>query len=361
MPIDLFEPYTIGKLQLKNRFVRSATWDAMSNEDGSVSEKSVELYRVLGQGGVGLIVSGHIFIELEGRAGFGQYGIHNNDMIPGLKKMTEVSTKSGAKIAAQLAHSGLFRLEREELAVAVSEIPQVKRLQHEMTGSEIEELITKYADAARRAAEAGFDAVQLHAAHGYLLSQFLSPLYNHRSDKWGGSAAGRRNFHIEVLKRIKKELGSSYPVFIKLGVKDDKEGGLQLAEGLATAMELEKAGIDTVEVSLGFGTAIRNVFNQDVDQAYFRDLAAAVKQKVKVPVMAVGGIRSLATANAIVNCGESDMISMSRPFIRQPDLISKWKKDFSARAECISCGKCFGNAIKHSQLICRDKEQNRAK
>jgi 2,4-dienoyl-CoA reductase-like NADH-dependent reductase (Old Yellow Enzyme family) len=361
MSIDLFASYGIGKLELKNRFVRSATWDALANEDGTVSDKSIELYSNLGAGGVGLIISGHIFVELPGKAGYGQYGIHNDDMIPGLTMMTAAARKSGAKIAAQLAHAGLYSLDRSEPAKVVSNIPQVERPQYEMTDAEISELVEKYAASARRAAEAGFDAVQLHSAHGYLLSQFLSPLYNHRSDNWGGTAAKRGNFLIEVLKAIKKAAGSSYPVFIKLGVMDDKEGGLKLDEGVQIAVHLAKAGIDAVEVSLGFGVAIRNVINEDADKAYFRDLAAAVKHKIKVPVMAIGGIRALDTAKAIVNCGDADMISMCRPFIRQPDIIARWQQDMVGRSECVSCGKCFGNAVKYSQLACRNKESGQAR
>ncbi len=361
MAIDLFASYKIGKLDLKNRFVRSATWDAMANEDGSVTEKSIELYTALGAGGMGLIISGHVFIDLPGKAGFGQYGIHDDTMIPGLKKMTATARKSGVRIAAQLAHSGLYCLGHDDPAIVVSVIPQVERPQHEMTDAEVVELISTYVSAARRAAEAGFDAIQLHGAHGYLLSQFLSPLYNHRTDNWGGSAARRRNFHLEVVKEIKKAVGSSYPVLIKLGVMDDKAGGLLLDEGVQAAVELAKAGIDAIEVSLGFGVAIRNTLNGEADTAYFRDLAATVKHKVNVPVMAVGGIRKLDTAKGIINCGEADMISMCRPFIREPDIISKWQKDLTSRAECVSCGKCFGNAVKYSQLACRNEAINTPK
>jgi len=356
MTVDLFSPCKTGRLELKNRFVRSATWDATANDDGSVTDKSIGLFKALAEGGVGLIITGHVFVEMAGKAGAGQYGIHNDAMTAGLKKLTDTVHKSGSNIAAQLAHAGLYSLEKEETAMVVSEITQVKKNQHEMTDEEINELLVKYADAARRAVAAGFDAVQLHGAHGYLLSQFLSPLYNHRSDKWGGNAEKRRAFHLEVLKSIKNAAGKDYPVFIKLGVMDEKDGGLILEEGLETAKMLEKEGLDAVEVSLGFGTAIRTAPENDADQAYFRDLATAVKKVVSIPVMAIGGIRTLKTAQDIVNSGQADMISMCRPFIRQPDIVSKWQQDPASQAECISCGRCFGNAVKYQLVSCKNKE-----
>jgi 2,4-dienoyl-CoA reductase-like NADH-dependent reductase (Old Yellow Enzyme family) len=357
MAIDLFSKYKIGKMELKNRFARSATWDATANEDGSVTEKSISLYQALAEGGVGLIITGHIFVERQGKAGAGQYGIHSNEMIPGLKKLTDTVHKSGARIAAQLAHAGLYSLEREETAKVVSEIPQVKRLQHEMTDSEISELIETFAVAAKRSVEAGFDAIQLHGAHGYLMSQFLSPLYNRRNDRWGGTAEKRRAFHIELLKAVKKAVGKDIPVFIKLGIMDEKDGGLTIEEGLETVKQMEKEGLDGVEVSLGFGTAIRTAPENDTDQAYFRDLAATIKKNVSIPVMAVGGIRTLKTAQDIINGGQADMISMCRPFICEPDIISRWRQNPESPAGCISCGKCFGNAVKYQMVSCRKNQK----
>jgi len=357
MTVDLFSPYKTGRLELKNRFVRSATWDATANDDGSVTDKSIGLFKALAEGGAGLIITGHVFVEIAGKAGAGQYGIHNDAMIAGLKKLTDTVHQSGGRIAAQLAHAGLHSLQKEEPVKVVSEIPKAEKPQHVMTDSEINDLIKTFAKAAKRSVEAGFDAIQLHGAHGYLMSQFLSPLYNHRNDRWGGTIEKRRTFHIELLKAVKHAAGKDFPVFIKLGIMDGKDGGLTLEEGIQAVKHLEREGLDAVEVSIGFGNAIRIATKNDPAQAYFRELAAVLKQEVSIPVMVVGGIRTLEIAQDIIDSGHADIISMSRPFICEPDLIAKWQRGISRQAECISCGRCYMNLENINLVTCKKNQK----
>jgi 2,4-dienoyl-CoA reductase-like NADH-dependent reductase (Old Yellow Enzyme family) len=360
MSINLFEPYKIGRLELKNRFVRSATWDATADSSGAATEKSVALYRELGQGGVGLIVSGYAFISPLGQAVFGQYGAHTDDMIPGLRRLVQAVHQGGVKIALQIVHAGISSdyLYRQGITpLAVSSTPQTNRPHRQMTEEEIETIIADFAAAARRGVEAGFDAVQLHGAHGYLMSQFISPLTNFRNDRWGGSPENRRRFHLEVVQKVRQVIGAHFPLLIKFGVQDDREGGLPLSEGIETAGLMVARGIDAIEVSAGLGSSAQATKEGDPERAYFRERAAAVKRAVTVPVIAVGGIRSLAMAQSMVDNGDADLISMSRPFIRQPDLIARWQRGETKAAACISCNRCMGIIRKGEPLECGEERR----
>ena len=364
MSIDLFQPYKIGSLELKNRFVRSATNDGTADGTGSTTDKSVALYRELAQGGVGLIMSGHTFVSPLGQASYIQYGVHSDDMIAGLRRMVQAAHEGGARIALQIAHAGIRSnyLQRSGItALAVSAMPDIKAAHREMAEEDIEAVIADFAAAAVRAVEAGFDAIQIHGAHGYLMSQFLSPLYNHRSDRWGGSPQNRRRFHLEVLGGVRRAVGDDFPVFIKLGPQDDREGGLKLEEGIDTARELAEAGIDAIEVSAGFGDPIRVFKEGEPARAYLRETAAMVKRAVKVPVMMVGGIRSLATAKDIIESGDADLISMCRPFIREPGFLKRWQSGETMHTSCISCNKCLGLGASGGSMECGEERRLREK
>lgn len=359
MSIDLFESYRIGRLELRNRLVRSATWDATADSSGAVTNGSVPLYRELGQGGVGLIVSGYAFVSPLGQAAQGQYGAHTDDMVPGLHRLVQAAHQGGAKIALQVVHAGInsaYLRRKGVTTLAVSRMPQISTPHREITDEEIEAVISDFVSAAVRAREAGFDAVQFHGAHGYLMSQFLSPLFNLRTDKWGGSAENRRRFHLEVIRRVRQALGDDFPVMIKFGVQDDSEGGLPLSEGLETAQQMVENGIDAIEVSAGVGASARATREGD---PYFRERAAAVKRAVTVPVMVVGGIRSLEMAKSIVDSGDADLISMCRPFIREPGLVARWQRGEGEPARCISCSKCHAIVGRGETLECGEERRLR--
>ncbi len=358
MTVDLFAPYKIGLMELRNRFVRSATWDGTADGTGAVTDSSVAMYRELGQGGVGLIISGFAFISPLAQVGHSQYGAHTDDMIPGLRRLAQAAQRGGAKIALQIVHGGInsnYLPRKGIISLAVSASERRNRPHREMTEDDIEATIADFAAAARRAKEAGFDAVQLHGAHGYLMCQFLSPLFNQRTDRWGGSAENRRRFHIEVLRRIRREVGADFPVLIKFGVQDDREGGLTLSDGLETGRQMIKAGISGIEVSAGFGNIMHAAEKGEPEWVYFRQRTAAVKQAVTVPVMMVGGIRRLETAKEIVASGDADLISMCRPFIREPDLIARWQRGEEELARCISCSHCFATTSGGGGLQCAEE------
>ncbi len=341
---DPFKPYKIGNLEVKNRFVRSATWDVTADENGAVTNNSVALFEELAKGDIGLIITGFAFISLLGQATPGQYGVHTDVMIPGLSKLVEATHRGGSKIALQIVHSGvnsIYRRRQEELVQVVSNNNYADKNYHEITESDIEEIINDFASAAQRAVEAGFDAVQLHGAHGYLMSQFLSPLSNQRNDLWGGSNENRRRFHIEVIKKIRQTIGKDFPLMIKFGAKENREEGLSLEQGVETAKLMVENGIDAIEISAGDSRTAVPIMRNEPEKILFRDAARVVKKEVLVPIILVGGIRNLQTAKDILDNGDADMISMCRPFIREPDLLIRWQKGDTTPAKCISCSRCL--------------------
>ena len=346
----MFRPFKIRNLELKNRFVRSATWDGTADEQGGVTEKTLSLYKTLAEGNIGLIITGHMFVDVQGMAATGQHGIYQDDNIPGFRRLTRMVHDKGGKMAVQISHAGISMYPRDKIRLVVSPVSDIDRPQQEMKEEDILYIINRFSAAARRAVESGFDAIQIHGAHGYLVSQFLSPLYNHRTDTWGGTPEKRSYFLLELIKAVRKAVGPDFPLYIKLGVSDDDKDGLQLEEGVAAAKKIAAHGIDSVEVSVGFGRVIRRYSEAEIP--YFREYAAAVKKAVSIPVMEVGGIRSLKTAQEIVNSGDADLISMCRPFIREPGIISRWWKGNDVPSSCTDCNKCLAETAAQHNLSC---------
>lgn len=347
--MDVFSPISIKGMELRNRFMRSATYDASADESGAVTEKSISIYRALSEGDIGLVVNGYAFVTARGQALPGQYGAHVDEMIPSLSRLAEEVHRGGGKTALQIVHAGLYSpylKDKGVVCLAPSKVQRSECPHREMTEGEIEAIIEDFGSAAARAREAGFDAVQFHGAHGYLFSQFLSPLTNMRTDMWGGSPENRRRFHVEVVKEVRRRVGDDFPVMIKFGIMDDTPGGSTLAEGIDTAAEMVAAGVDAIEVSFGIGWDFMGRLrgkqaDAENEEPWFRQRARALKQAISVPVMVVGGIRSFEMSQEILDAGEADIISMSRPFIREPRLISRWLAGDRGSARCISCLRCM--------------------
>lgn len=342
----LFAPARIGTVELRNRFVRSATNDRMTTPDGKVSDELVDYYALLARGEIGLIITGHAYIHPLGQGSARQLGVYDDSLVPGLKRIADAVHEMKGNVAMQITHAGR-QTQKEiigETPVAPSAIPYglQKAMPRELSDGEIEKIIEDYASAARRAQEARFDAVQLHGAHGYLINQFLSPFSNKRTDKWGGDDERRFRFLREVYKAVRKKVGSGFPVLIKLAMKDFVEGGLDVFAGISIAERLSELGIDAIETSGGFSSGMENI-KRDVlpgkGEAYFRSEASRLKKSVNVPVILVGGLRSLGIMESIVKNGDADFVSLSRPFIREPDLVLRFKSG-AREASCISCSKC---------------------
>jgi 2,4-dienoyl-CoA reductase-like NADH-dependent reductase (Old Yellow Enzyme family) len=357
---ELFEATKINSMTIKNRFVRSATWEGMAKDDGTCTKRLVDLMSQLAQGGVGLIITGHAYIQKIGKAGPWQSGIYEDRLVPGLRAMTDAVHKRGGKIVLQLAHAGMYANTgiKGDIPFAPSLVSGFRKSAiREMTLQDIQHIVEAFGSAAKRAKRAGFDAVQIHAAHGYLLSQFLSPAFNKRQDQYGGSIENRATVLLEILKSIRKRVGQSYPVLIKMNTRDFLEGGLKLDDSIKAAAMMEKAGIDAVELSGGTIASgkegpIRTGIVSGKNEAYFKDAASAFKKKIDLPIILVGGIRSFSLAQQLVNDNIADYISMSRPFIREPDLIKRWKAGDYHQAACLSDSKCFIPARKGKGIYC---------
>lgn len=358
---SLLEPATVGRISLRNRIVRSATWEGMCDDRGAPTERLVRLYEMLAEGGVGLILTGYAYVLREGKQTPGKMGMDDDARIPLLKELTGRVRAKGGKIAAQLVHAGGQASRRVSgcppvgpSAVSLPHYPEEPR---PLSVEGIGRIVEAFARAAARAKEAGFDGVQLHGAHGYLLGQFLSPLTNRRRDDYGGTLANRARFAVEVLAAVKKAVGGEYPVWIKMNGEDFLDGGLTLRESSEAARILERAGIDAIEVSggtpgSGERTSARTRIDSPEKEAYHRGQARAVKEGVRVPVGLVGGLRSSVLLEEIVRSGEADFVSMARPFIREPGLVRRWTSGDTARAACISCNGCFRAGLTEGGIYC---------
>jgi 2,4-dienoyl-CoA reductase-like NADH-dependent reductase (Old Yellow Enzyme family) len=364
---NLFETATIKTMTLRNRFVRSATWEGMATPDGAVTPRLIDTIAALAKGGVGLIISSHAYIRPAGQAGPRQLGAYQDDLIPGLQQMAAAAHSHGAKILLQLAHAGYFAAHNltgmPPLAVSASvQLDDVPR--QELAAADIADVVQGFAAAAGRAKEAGFDGVQIHSAHGYLFSQFLSPLFNRRTDEYGGSLDNRVRVHLETIGAVRRTVGADYPILTKVNGRDYAEGGLELEESVEAAALMEQAGLDAIELSSGmtqfskFGSARTGITTQ-VKEAYNQEEARAFKRRLKIPLVLVGGIRSLPVAERLIQDGACDFISMSRPFIREPGLVNRWKSGERRKASCVSDNLCFGAARSGEGLYCVTEAKKR--
>lgn len=345
----LLTPVKIGRIEIQNRFVRSATHEFMAEDDGTPTGRHVELYRGLAEGETGLIITGHAYVNPNGKASLKQTGIFDDRFVEGLRKVTDAVRPFGSKIFLQIAHAG--RQTKPKLCgctpLAPSAVfePTLRTTPHEMSDMEIRGIIEDFVQAGRRAKEAGFDGAQLHVAHGYLLSSFISPHTNRRTDEWGGSTVGRAKILVEIVRGIKGIAGRGYPLIVKLNSTDFLPTGLHLEESVEIARLLESEGIDGIEISGGMSEAGKGSVWQGLraedEEGYFVENAAAVKRAVRIPVIGLGGNRTFAVMERFVREGKADMISMSRPFIREPYLAKKFRLGEIRKSECISCNKCF--------------------
>lgn len=350
----LFEKSEINGMSLTNRFVRSATFEGMAASDGAVTPKLIETMTALARGGVGLIITSHAYIQIEGQAAPMQLGIYKDELIEGLREMTNAVHECGGKIIMQLSHAGRYAYGHTPILVSKLETddPKVKEIEL----NDIAQLVTAFADAARRAKASGFDGVEIHSAHGYLLSQFLTPAFNQRQDQYGGNIENRSRIHVEIMQAVRKVVGHDYPVIVKLNSQDFIEDGLSFKDAIQAAQILASTGIDAIELSGGVLTSkpgpSRINIKQAEDEAYFRNEARALKQLIEIPLILVGGMRSFQVAESLVESGTADYISISRPLIREPELINRWKSGNHSRALCLSDNLCFKTAISGNGVYC---------
>jgi 2,4-dienoyl-CoA reductase-like NADH-dependent reductase (Old Yellow Enzyme family) len=343
--MELFELVSIGTLELPNRTMRSATAEYLSDEDGRPLPELSEMYCALARGGVGLIVTGHAYVHPGGRCRVQMSGMHDDALVPDWAELVERVHEAGGKIAVQLNHGGR-QCDPEAVdgpLVAPSPIPLNEELPRpeELGERQIQDLIRAFADAAGRAQEAGFDAVQIHAAHGYLINSFNSPASNWRRDAWGGTFPRRVRFLEEVAAAVRDAVGNDYPVLIKLGAVDFVRDGLSEDDGIEIIRHLAEMGLDAVEISGGIGGgSMRSGIRTPEDQAYFLPIARQARYVTDLPIALVGGLRSRQVMDRVLDEGSANLISMCRPLIREPDLVNRLREGQPA-ATCISCNQCW--------------------
>jgi 2,4-dienoyl-CoA reductase-like NADH-dependent reductase (Old Yellow Enzyme family) len=355
----IFEPAAIRGLELKNRFVRSATAEGMATFDGHPTNVLKDLYCRLAEGGVGLIITSGACIEAwknnpESLDLKSPLGIYDDLHIDAWPEIIDVVHRLGTKIVMQVGHLGRQNIPelRASAPIAPSAVP-IKNshvMPREMTKDDIVDIVDKFAQACRRVKDAGFDAVQFHCAHGNLITNFMSPYTNTRTDAYGGSIENRSRFMVEVIDKTRMLVGPEYPLMIKLSFNDFIKGGLDGDQAVNMAKIIVQAGIDCIEVSGGTlsegrnNIAVKGIQRQG-QEAYFRTYAKTLKENVPIPVILVGGLRSLEVMAEVLEDGAADFISMSRPLIREPGLIKRWQDGDREKARCISCNQCFENWI----------------
>jgi 2,4-dienoyl-CoA reductase-like NADH-dependent reductase (Old Yellow Enzyme family) len=346
-----FSSFTINGLTLPNRSVRSAIWEGMATDEGRVTRRLVNAMGLLARNRVGLIITGHAYVHPAGQAGPWQTGAYSDDLVDGLRQMTDRVHDEDGRICLQLAHAGGHAATRLTgcAALGPSAFPgRFGGMCRAVSSEEIQETLEAMAGAARRARTAGFDAVQIHAAHGYLLSQFLSPATNCRQDDYGGSLENRARFVCDAVSAVRSAVGKGFPVLVKLNSEDFVTDGFEQDDMLRVAALLAEAGVDALEMSGGTITnpqethcARKEHPSRPDEEVYYRQAARAYKAAISFPLILVGGIRSLAVAEQLIVDGTADLIAFGRPLIAEPGLIRRWQTGSHDVAACISCNRCY--------------------
>jgi len=385
----LFTPIKMGGLEIKNRFIQSATYECLSDTKGEVTDELIRRYRNLAQGEVGLSIPGHMYVHPLGQGHGHQTGIHHDGLVPGLRKLVEAVHHEGGKIVFQLGHGGLQShksiIGRSPLGPsAIKTDPLAFFKPKAMRGEEIQEAIQAFGQAASRAVEAGADGVQLHAAHGYLINEFLSPFFNCREDEWGGSDENRFRFLKEVVLTVKKVLPDGRALLIKLNTHDHTpRPGVTPSLAVRYARWLVELGIDGLEVSCGTSAfspmnslrggipvedflrsfpwwkkplgrlMIKKWIGQyNLEEGYNLEAAKMIRPVLNgIPLLLVGGLRTKAKMEEILENNYADGISMSRPFIREPFIVKKFREGKADAVACVSCNKCAASVIKNEMPL----------
>ena len=339
----IFEPYQIRDLLVRNRFMRSATTSAYADKEGIVNDTIIKHYERMSRGEVGLIVKGHLYIMDNGKAHDGMAGISNDKQIPMLRKLTDAVHKHDGHIVAQINHAGVVHQPDRAGPSVYSEEDWTAR---EMSIDEVEAIVEGFGEAAERALQAGFDGIQIHGAHGYLISQFLSRDVNKRNDAYGGSLENRMKLLLDVYDEIRGRLGNE-PVLIKLNSDDFSPDGFTVDDAVKVAKKLSDKGIDLIEVS-GGGRGRRQDLrkragHKDYPEAEFAGHGWKIKKAIKpTPMALVSGFKTLGAMEKAVEDGLTDMVSLSRPFIREPGLVKSFKNG-QKESTCIRCDACRAN------------------
>lgn len=321
----LLDPISIRHLELKNRIVLPPMATTKSRDDGAVTDSVVEHYVKMAQGGVGLIIVEHAYVFPSGKASGGQLGIYQDELLPGLRELAQAIRQSGSKVGIQINHAGSRTsaevIGMQPLGPSDVPVPGDEEVPRPASADELEEISSGFASAARRAVQAGLDLVEIHGAHGFLLSEFLSPFTNRRSDRYGGSFENRCRFPLEVVNKVRQAIGHDFILFYRLGADDLIPGGLTITDSTRFASLLAAAGVDCLDVSGGLcGSAPQRL--QSIS-GYFVPLAEAIKEVVDIPVIVAGGITEPKFADKLIRAGKVDLVAVGRAQLKDPEWVGR--------------------------------------
>ena len=322
----IFEAAVLGKLPLKNRLLRSATWEGLADEAGHMPENLYQVYERLAQGGVGAIITGFTSVANDDHYFGGMMRLSDDKLIKEHQRLVNICHAENTPVIVQLALGEYNSPQGRDMTI------------DDMTADDIGKVRELFVAAAKRAAAAGYDGVQIHAAHNFFLSRFISPAYNHRQDEYGGSAVARGKILLDILQGI-KAASPQLHVTLKINCSDFIAGGLTPQESMLICQMLDVNSIDSIEVS-GNGTSVAGI-RAGINEAYFKDFALALADMVSIPVILVGGHRSIAGMEQVLNTGSIAFLSLSRPLVREPALPKRWQNGDCAPAKCVSCNMCY--------------------
>lgn len=359
----LFSDVRIGTMTVPNRFCFAATSSELADTGGYATEAMAEYYAVRARGGCGLLVVEATYVEMEGRRLPHNAMLHEDRFIPGLARVAAAIREAGGKSALQLNHGG-----REAIAAVSGSVPLgpspiaspftgggQATPPRELTVPEIRRIVRRFAEAAKRAQAAGFDAVEVHGAHGYLVSQFLSPDANRRQDEYGRDQQGRARLACEIIEAVKEACGAGYPVLLRINSADHHQNATELSHSLITAACAEAAGADALSISAGIHASrpYRIIPGMMIETGWNRQAVAEIRRNVNIPVMATGRITTPELAEQILESGEADMVCLSRALIADPELPNKAREGRSGEiVPCIACNECVTSIYRHEGVSC---------
>ena len=325
----LLDSISIGSLKLQNRIVMPPMATDRATADGEVTDSLINHYTQRAKE-MGLLITEHSYVTFEGKFSRNQLGIYEDRLIEGLSKLTAEVHKKGTPIAAQINHAGGRSTSNvtgtQPVAPSPVCAPESTEVPRELTSSELDGLVEAFRQAARRAVKAGYDAVEIHGAHGFLLSEFISPLTNKRSDEYGGSLENRVRFPLRIVQAVRDEIDAQFPLLYRLGADDRLPGGLTPSESVKIGKSLVEAGLDALDISGGL-CGSRPAGSER--QGYFLYLAETIRKAVEVPVIGVGGIKEPRFANEAVWKGRADLVAVGRAILADPDWAVKAAKTLS--------------------------------
>lgn len=369
---ELFAPFERGKISSRNRFVRAATWFGnCSHESGELTYAALSHAAQAAAGGAGIVISEFAYTSREGRAATRQWGIDTDRAVGEVRDLAEAVHKRGASLVVQICHAGgalhSSFAQTRGFSPSGAAMPESDVASDAMTKEDIKRIYEEFAASALRAKEGGADGVEIHGAHGFLVTQFLSPLFNRRSDEYGGSAENRARFVRELCAAVRDAVGKDFQLWIKISAEEGTEGGYGWDVGKAASLAAIESGADVVEISSGtsYSSALHAPSMVGVSSGeseapyavYSRELRLLAPDDVVIAL--TGGLRSLPVMARLIDEGATDLLSLSRPFIAEPDLINRWVEDDARPSACVSCNACLrvsGNSVVSCPVM-RDREE----